>query len=355
MSPNFLPDVSTPRPINVGIVGLGFMAATHIKASRQLSSARIAAICNPSGRNLDGDLTKVGGNIGANDPVKLDMANVRATRNFDDLLNDPAIDLIDICSPTLAHVDHVTRALQAGKHVLVEKPLARNATLARQITEAAATAKTYCMPAMCLRFWPEWAWLKEAVTSGRYGKVLSARFRRVAEPPGWGQKHFSQGESSGGALLDLHIHDVDFVQYLFGKPRVVFATGYTKYTGAIDHVVAQYHVSSGAIVHAEGSWAMSPGFGFSMSYTVNFEHATADYDIARPAAEVLKLCQNGQPPEFVKCAGPDGYVGELQHLITAIQTGQAPSVVKIEDGLLDVEICEAEERSIRSGVAIPLY
>jgi len=338
--------MSDQRAINVGIMGLGFMAATHIKAYRQIPEARIHAICNPSGRCLDGDLTKVGGNINANDPVRLDVSKVKATREFNELLRDPAIDLIDICTPTLQHPEMLTAALRAGKHVICEKPLARNSGLAKQMVEASRQAKTFAMPAMCLRFWPEWAWLKKAIEQNTYGKVLSARFRRVAEPPTWGKKHFPQGSSSGGALLDLHIHDVDFVQFCFGKPRRVFATGYTKYTGAIDHVVAQYEVVSGAIVHAEGSWAMTPGFGFSMGYTVNFENATADYDLVRAPDNLLRLFRPGHPPETMKCLGPDGYVGELQHIFECIQKGKAPSVVTMEDGLTAIQICEAEEKSI---------
>ena len=345
------------RSFNVGIAGLGFMAATHVKAYRQVPEARIYAVCNPSGRCLDGDLTKVGGNINANDPVRLDMTQIKATRQFSDLLNDPSIDLIDICTPTLQHPEMLAAALRAGKHVICEKPLARDSALARQMvaeSQAAQAKGLFTMPAMCLRFWPEWAWLKQAIASNTYGRVLSARFRRVAEPPNWGQKHFAQGASSGGALLDLHIHDIDFIQYCFGRPSRVFATGYSKYTGAIDHVVAQFQVGSGAIVHAEGSWAMAPGFGFNMSYTVNFENATADYDIARAADNVLKLFRPDQPAETVKCPGADGYVQELQHILDAIQRGKPPTVVTMADGLAAIEICEAEEKSIQTGTAVSL-
>lgn len=342
------------RTVNIGIVGLGFMAATHVKAYRHIPEARIHTVCNPSGRCLDGDLTKVGGNIGANDPVRLDMKQIRGTREFNDLLADPAIELIDICTPTLQHPEMFAAALRAGKHVICEKPLARTSALAREMVSAAQAAKTYAMPAMCLRFWPEWAWLKSVIEMNSYGRVLGARFRRMAEPPGWGQKHFGNGAQSGGALLDLHIHDVDFVNFLFGRPKRVFAQGYTKYTGAIDHVVAQFEVASGAIVHAEGSWAMAPGFGFSMGYTVNFENATADYDIARAPENVLKLYRAGEPAESVRCEGPDGYVGELRHFVDCILHGRPPSVVTMPDGLASVEICEAEERSIQSGEPVPL-
>ena len=332
--------------LNIAIVGLGFMAATHIKAWRQVEGTRIAALCNPSGRHLDGDFTNVAGNVGNNDPLKLDMTGIKATRNFAELLADPELHIIDICAPTKAHGDLSIAALRAGKHVLCEKPLARTSATARDIVEAAREGKGFFMPAMCLRFWPEWAWVKEAIASGRYGKVLAARFRRVAEPPGWGRNTFHNGAESGGGLFDLHIHDTDFVQFCFGRPRSVFSTGYTKFTGAVDHVVTQYEVASGAIVHAEGGWAMSPGFGFNMSYTVNFERATADYDVAR-GKESLRLCEEGQAARVITCDGEDGYVGELRHFAEAVRSGQRPTVVTPEDGLASVELCEAEERSVR--------
>ena len=82
--------------INVGIVGLGFMAATHIKAYRQSPGVRVAALCNPSGKRLDGDFSNVSGNVGTNEPVKLDMNGVKATKRFADLLDDPEIHLIDV-------------------------------------------------------------------------------------------------------------------------------------------------------------------------------------------------------------------------------------------------------------------
>ncbi|MBU6402975.1 MAG: gfo/Idh/MocA family oxidoreductase, partial [Verrucomicrobia bacterium] len=200
---------------------------------------------------------------------------------------------------------------------------------------------------------PEWAWLKGAIDAGTYGRVLDARFRRVGEPPGWGQENFFNGAKSGGALLDLHIHDTDFVQFCFGRPRSVYSAGYSKVSGAIDHVVTQYRVASGAAVHAEGSWGMTAGFGFNMSYTVNFEHATADYDLSR-GTEALKLFEKGHPPHTVQCEGIDGYVGELRHLIESIRSGKPPTVVTAEDGLSAVEICEAEEQSVKTGHVVSL-
>ena len=156
--------------------------------------------------------------------------------------------MVDLCVPTPLHVPQSLAALRAGKHVVCEKPLARTAAQAREIVSAAAQSKGFFMPAMCMRFWPGWSWLKELAEKQTYGRLLAARFRRVSAPPGWSRDTYFKGGESGGALLDMHIHDADFVQFLFGRPKSVYATGQSRYTGAIDHVVCQYHVAGGATV-----------------------------------------------------------------------------------------------------------
>ncbi len=339
--------------IRVGIVGTGFMAVAHIRAYQQVEGVEIGALCNPSGRNLDGDFSDVHGNVGSDEPVKLDMANVAAYRNLDELLADESIDLIDITTPTFLHYEQALAGMASGKHVICEKPLARTSTEAREIVKAAENAKGHFMPAMCLRFWPEWKWVKEAIDDGRFGKPLSARFRRVAEAPAWGQNSFLDGKKSGGALLDLHIHDADFAAYCFGRPTHVYAQGHSKVSGEIDHVLAQYTVECGAAVSAEGSWAMAKGFGFSMAYTVNFDNATVDYDSTR-GDEALKLFEPEKESQVLKFDAGDGYTGQIAHLIESIQSGSSPSIVTAQDGLTSIELCEAAKNSIESGVKAAL-
>jgi predicted dehydrogenase len=117
--------------------------------------------------------------------------------------------------------------------------------------------------------------------------------------------------------------------------------------------VTEYEVAGGAMVHAEGAWCMTPGFGFNMSYTVNFERATVDYDLAR-GADALKVCEAGQPAQVLKLGQPDGYVGELRHFVECALTGTTPTVVTAADGVSSMEICEAEEQSVRSGQRVAL-
>jgi predicted dehydrogenase len=339
--------------VNVGIVGLGFMGVTHIKAYRKIPGARVAAICDTGEIPADGDLSGISGNVGDGVPLRLDMSGIVVYRDVKDLLADPDVDLVDLCVPTRVHADMALISLRAGKHVLCEKPLARTADQARAIVAAAAAARGYFLPAMCMRFWPEWLWLKQAIDRGTFGRVLAARFRRVCEPPAWNRETYLDGRQSGGALLDLHIHDADFVQFCFGRPRAVYSRGVSLFSGEVDYVVTQYQVDCGAVVTAEGGWIMSEGFGFNMAYTVNFESATADYELSR-GRDALRLFEKGKTPRTVACDTGDGYQGELRHMVESIREGHPPTVVTAADGASAVEICEAEGCSIRSGGVVSL-
>jgi predicted dehydrogenase len=342
----------TMKTVNVGVVGIGFMGATHIKSYLKIPGARLGAVCGPT-LPVNGDLSGVTGNVGDGQPVTLDMTQVKAFSKFDDLLADPEIDLVDLCVPTPQHHPLCLAALGAGKHVICEKPMACASALCRDIVAAAAKSKGFFMPAMVMRFWPEWVWLKNAIDQHTYGRTLAARFRRVSPPPGWSKADYFKGADSGGALLDLHIHDSDFVQFCFGRPRGVFSTGTTRFSGMTDHVVTSYQVAGGIPVVAEGSWLMAESYGFKMEYTVNFERATADFDIGR-GAEALKLHEDGQKPRVIACAKENGYEMELRHMIESIQKGTPPTIVTAADGLSAVEICEAEENSIKTGAVVRL-
>jgi predicted dehydrogenase len=340
------------KTVNVGVIGLGFMGMVHIKSYRKIPGARLLALADAFKKPVDGILPGVGGNITDGDALQLDP-DTRFYTNWEELIADPEIDLVDICVPTSDHVKISLAALQAGKHVVCEKPMARTSADCRQIVEAAANSTGFFMPAMCMRFWPGWDWLKQAIASQSHGKVLAARFRRVSGPPGWSRGTYFKGGESGGALLDLHIHDSDFIQFCFGRPQAVFSSGCTRFSGAIDHIATTYQVDCGAVVTAEGSWIMSGAYPFSMAYTVNFENATADFDISR-GAEALRIYQDGSEVETIALGDGDGYTGELAHMIESIRNGTPPATVTAADGLSAVEICEAEERSVRDGRLVTL-
>ena len=336
---------SAGRKVNVAVVGLGFMGVTHIKAYLQLAGARLAAVCDSVRLPVNGVLAGVTGNVSGSGDIDLGR-EVRVYRAIGEVLANREVELVDLCVPTPLHPEQSIAALKAGKHVLCEKPLALSSAQARKIVRAAKSARGFFMPAMCMRFWPGWSWLKQVVTEETYGKVQAARFRRMSETPTWSKDTYAQGNTSGGALYDLHIHDTDFVQFLFGRPASVFSSGVTRGGNSIDHVVTQYNYPGGPAVYAEGSWLLAKGF--SMSYTVLCERATLDFDLAR-GADALQVTEQGQAPRTVKFDAADGYAAEISYMLEAILSGKAPAVVTVEDGLSALEVCEAEEKSVKTG------
>lgn len=330
------------RPINVAVVGLGFMGMTHLRVLQNLREARIAAVCAPNRSIKNGRLAGVRGNLGADSDVRLG-ADVKVYRDFASVIADREIDLVDLCTPTQMHREQAIATLHANKHVICEKPLAETTRDLRELIRAAGRSGKFLMPAMCMRFWPGWMELKEIVARRTYGTVLAANFRRVSARPAWGKS----GVHAGGALYDLHIHDTDFINFIFGRPEKVFSTGVTGPEKEIDHIVTQYLYPGGPAVTAEGSWLAQH---FNMAFTVHCERATIDFNLAR-GADALQISQRGRTRR-IRPAGVDGYNKEIRYFVDCVARGQKPSLVTAHDSLTALNILQAEERSVRSCRAV---
>jgi predicted dehydrogenase len=330
--------------VNVAVVGLGFMGVTHLRSYLNNPQARVVAVCGLNRLPKNGVLGGVAGNIKKSGGLKLG-ADVKIYREFSELLTDHDVELVDVCTPTALHTKQTIAALQAGKHVLCEKPLAENSADARKVLKAATASKKFLMPAMCMRFWPGWSWLKQVVEKKTYGKVLAANFRRLSAMPAWTKS----GTHSGGALFDLHIHDTDFVNFLFGRPQQVSSTGVTCKDGTINHVITQYHYPSGPMVSAEGSWLLAAGF--HMSFTIFCDRATLDFDLSRDAG-ALRVDETGKKSRTIKLSNGDGYDAEIRYFVNCVARGEKPQIVSARDALTALQICEAEEKSVRIGSTV---
>jgi predicted dehydrogenase len=340
------------KPVRVGVAGLGFMGATHIAAYQAAAKAgfpcRLVAVADRKASRRKGELWDVGGNAVSDvsaQQLAFDPKEVRGHETADALIADPNVDLISICTRTDTHVDLAIKAMNAGKHVLVEKPVALKPEDVRKVVETSKSTGKLAMPAMCMRFWPAWKWLKERIDDRAFGACHSATFQRLASQPNW-SPFYSDGKRSGGALVDLHIHDADFVRWCFGAPRSVTSAGRVGPTGAVDHVTTLYHYEKGpAHVVAEGGWDQAVGFAFRMRYVVVFDKATADFDLTRDPQ--LLLCQNGQSHP-VELDAISGYDGEIRHLVSAIASGKTNLLATMEDAVRVTELLNAEERSALS-------
>jgi predicted dehydrogenase len=335
--------------IKVGVIGLGMMGQTHLDVYAKRADAKVVAISDRDPDRLSGKV-RAAGNVEGQAQGAFDLSQATAHAEGMDLINDKSVDMVDICLATPLHVQYAIAALKKGKHVLVEKPLARNGKDAQKLAKAAAKAKGLSMCAMCMRFWPGWTWLKDVVDHQTYGRVYSASFRRLATmPPG---AFYANGELSGGAILDLHLHDADFVTFLFGKPAGVMSRGYSKTSGAIDHVLTQYlYEGDGApaMVTAEGTWAMASPYEFRMQYTVNFAEATAVYDLLSPTPLVL---YRGGTKETISLDPRMGYELEIGYFLECIARGEKPRIVTMEDAANSVALIDAEEKSVRTGKTV---
>ena len=332
--------------IKVGVIGLGMMGQTHLDVYAKRTDAKVIAISDRDPERLSGKV-RAAGNVEGQAQGAFDLSQATAYAEGMDLINDKSVDLVDICLATPLHVEYAIAALKKGKHVLVEKPLARTGKDAAKLAKAAAKAKGLSMCAMCMRFWPGWTWLKDVVDHKTYGKVYSVSFKRLATmPPG---AFYANGELSGGAILDLHLHDADFVTFLFGKPAAVSSRGYQKTSGAIDHVLTHYlYEGEGAppLVTAEGSWAMAAPYEFRMQYTANFENATAVFDLLSPTPLVL---YHGGKRETIALDPRMGYELEIGYFLECIAKNEKPKIVTMEDAAGSVALIDAEEKSVLTG------
>jgi predicted dehydrogenase len=134
-------------------------------------------------------------------------------------------------------------------------------------------------------------------------------------------------------------------------PKSVYSRGYSQYSGSIDHLTTHFIYDTIPHVVAEGGWAFAQGFGFSMRYTVNFEHATADFDLARERP--LMLTRNGKT-EAVDAGAGYGYIGELRYFIDCVKRHQPPAIVTADDAVRSLKIIEAEVQSAQAGQAVRL-
>ncbi len=329
--------------LKVGIVGFGFMGRMHFRCWDARDDAQVAAICDAN-PNIKQDTQRAVGNIdGA--ASEIDFSGIEVFTDFDTLLEKAQLDAISLTLPTFLHAEFAGRALSRGVHVLCEKPMALTTADCDRMIEAADKSGKILQIGHCVRFWPEYAKAKELVDSGVYGKVVAAMFQRLGSPPAWSLDNwFTDEQRSGGMALDLHIHDTDFVQYLFGVPKAVCSHGARSPQGPLIHIVTQYIYGDDQVVTAEGGWGMAPGFGFEMSFNLVMEKATIVYDLTRDPA--LRVCPVDGEVFTPDVAAEDGYVRQIDHFAKAAQGLPVPEIITLGQSRDSVRIVEAEKQSV---------
>jgi predicted dehydrogenase len=279
---------SAAQTLKVGLAGLGFMGSTHLKAWREVPAARLVAVMDSDAKKLTGDLTSVGGNFGGGGE-KVDFSGLRTYQSLEDMLADPNVDAVDLCLPTNEHGKAAVAALRAGKHTMVEKPMALTEAETGAVLKEAQSSGRTLMVGQILRFLPSYSALRKALQAS--GPVRSAAFRRRCAAPTW-SLWLTDPSLSGGGIFDLLIHDVDYCVSIWGLPEAVRAVGYEDLAHGIDVVHAELQYPSVGAVTVSGGWHHASAYPFSMDFTVVTEGSTFEWSSV--TAELAEYGNDGK-------------------------------------------------------------
>ncbi len=335
--------------VRVGILGIGFMGTTHFLAIKGLPNAEVSAIYTRDEKKLSGDWRKIQGNFGSGGGMQ-DLSGIKTYRDIDAILNDPNIDLIDICLPTAMHYDITMKALDAGKHVLVEKPIALSLEHADQMLEKAHSVGKQLMVAQVLRFFPEFAYIKQVMADGRYGRLIGLHLKRVISKPLWGSGNwFESYEQTGAAGIDLHIHDSDFVHYLFGMPDRVHSSGMLSPNGYVLYLSTHYGYDGDEITVSAQSGSISCA-KFEHGYDAYFEDGTLWYN-SLSGLPVTLHTRDGQK-ETPEMPGVEAFPAQLGYVVDCLNNGTEPTLVSGASARNSLLICLQEAESVRTGKTV---
>jgi len=337
--------------VRIGIVGIGFMGMIHYLAARKLQGAQVTAVCSRDPKKLAGDWTSIQGNLGPRGE-RMDLSQIKRYDRLEALLKDPDIDLIDVCNPTNLHPETAIKALQAGKHVLVEKAIALEPQHADAMVQAAARAGKLLMVAHVLPFFPEFAYAVQAIRGGQHGRLLGAHFKRVISRPDWSVE-IGDASKTGGPAVDLHIHDTHFIGLVCGVPAQVFSTGIEE-KGAVVYLTTQYfYGADGPAVSCSSGAVAQKGRPFVHGYEIYLERATLVYESGTAPLTVLTADGRAEQPKLEGGSeATTAFTLEIQAAVNGVTAGKEPDLLSGKLARDALVLCHKECESVRTGKAV---
>ncbi|MFO7168204.1 MAG: Gfo/Idh/MocA family oxidoreductase [Chloroflexota bacterium] len=350
----------TEKRLRVGVIGAG-VGAAHVEGYTALPNVEVLAIAG-----LDDDRVQ---RLAAKHGVP------RTFREYTDLLKVDEIDAVSVCVPNALHARVTIDALAAGKHVLVEKPLARNAAEGSEMLAAAREHGKILMVAFNHRQRNDVQWLKQYIDSGALGRIYYAKayWMRRQGIPGLGSWFVNKEQAGGGPLIDLGVHILDIAMFLMGEPRPLAVSantyaefgprglkgwGWRRSTGASvkyeveDLATAFVRLEGGATLLLEASWATHSSAGDDYGVVLYGTEGGAELTIKNYGHEnTVRLFTDaaGLPVDsapFIPRGG--GHVQVIERFVAAILDG-APAVPSAEDGLRRAQVIDACYRSAAEG------
>lgn len=310
----------------IAIIGAGNMGRAHAKAWASLGE-EVAYVCTPR----------------VEEPLP-GAEGARIVHELDAVLEDEAVDIISVCTPTDTHRDIAVRALAAGRNVLLEKPIALEIADALAIRDAAAVSTGVLMVAHVVRFFPGYERLREAVAAGVAGRPWTVHAERLTSghaAPAW----LRQERRSGGILVDFAIHDFDQLNLMLGEPLAVTSLGST---GSAVETTVEYR--DGGIGRVLTSMALPAGFPFTSSLDVIGSAGSARYaysaaDSGAPTlSDYRETSAHGETRARV--TGEDPYARQAEYFLRCVEEHAAPERSPIEAAIAALRVSRAASESL---------
>lgn len=323
--------------MRVGMLGAGVIADLHSSSMRHVRDAKLTKVFATSTE----DRERLAEERGAT-----------AVRSAEEILEANDIDAVFVCTPTESHADYTVRALEAGKHVFCEKPMALTLADADRMIAAAGSSGRVLMIGLVLRWFHEFRRMRDVVLSGDIGQVRVVRTTRAAGFPRGRDDWYADYGRSGGLAVDMLTHDYDFLTWCFGEVERVMARGLApQRLDHLDYCLLVLRFASGVLAHVEGSWAHPAGTFFTRAEFAGTAGLVAfDSRRAVPFSTVLRKKEAGGPgvavPESPVSESP--YLQEMRHFFDVV-AGRASLQVTPLDAREALRTALAVNQSLETG------
>jgi predicted dehydrogenase len=321
------------------IVGFGFMGITHAKSVLNHPGAQLVAIVDLDPEKALENLGMEAGNLDTGALNTEDISDILTYTSLELCIDEVKPDACILSVHTDLHYSMAVQALEAGIHVLVEKPLVLDIAQGEKLIQLAEERNLLLMVAHVVRFMPPYLKLKHWIDSGEFGELIWLSMSRFTGLPGWGQWKEKQEDFgiTGGALFDLAIHDMDFVQWVLGTPDSIESSTLPGKLSAQDYVCALWKYNSGPDVKIEGGTRFHHHFPFEAGFTANFEKASIKYSSSKP--EQITIATDSEISEVQAGDTMEGYADELGYFVECLDRKIKPERCLPESALESIRIC----------------
>lgn len=324
--------------IKVAVIGFGFMGITHALNIQRNKKLKLQAIITRNPRGIAGKLNEQTGNFSSGEIDADSISQVPVYTTLQECLKHEQIDAVQICVHTNLHYEIAREAIENGLHVFLEKPISLKIEEGRSLIQLAQHRNVKFMVGHVVRFMPAYQKLKDWIDSTKLGALKFISLNRFTGIPSWGQWIEKQQEfgSSGGALFDLVIHDIDFLNYVLGVPLKIESVCLPGSFSPHDYITAHWYYRD-VMARVEGGNIFHSSFPFQAGYMVQFEDASVAYTSLKP--EFIQVCRKEKIELIPAGDSNDGFYNEIDYFASCIKNDEEPVECKPASSLQTIQLC----------------